>query len=90
MTGINAGRCKNWTSEKNLEAIIEGSVMITDWNEYMKCYNGNYRNTVSMGHWNAGSSYLGGSVKGREKLQNIKNLLSKYSLDIIGISEANI
>ena len=55
----------------------------------MRSTNGNI-NTLEIGHLNAGSSYLGSSNKGKDKLNQIKYLLEKYKLDILGISEANI
>ena len=40
-------------------------VCIFDWNSYMKAINGNIKNTISIAHWNGGSSFLGKSGKGR-------------------------
>ena len=59
------------------------------WNKYMKSYNGNNRDTLNIAHWNAGSSYLGRSLRGVEKVLQIEVLLKKYNVDILGISEAN-
>ena len=43
-----------------------------------------------MGHWNGGPSFLGNSLRGNDKLESIKEILSNNELDILGISEANI
>ena len=34
-----------------------------DWNKYMKIVNGNRDSTITLGHWNGGSSQLGKSAK---------------------------
>ena len=60
-----------------------------DWNSYMKALNGN-RTCIDVAHWNGGSSHLGKSSKGKEKLNHVRYLLSKYNLDILGLSEANL
>ena len=60
-----------------------------DWNAYMKAMNGN-KTCLDVAHWNGGSSHLGKSSKGREKLLYAKFLLSKYNLDVLGLSEANL
>merc|ERR1712240_45302 len=60
-----------------------------DWNSYMKALNGN-KTCLDVAHWNGGSSHLGKSSKGREKLLHFKFLLSKYNLDVLGLSEANL
>ena len=57
-----------------------------DWNAYMKAMNGN-KTCLDVAHWNRGSSHLGKSSKGREKLLHAKFLLSKYNLDVFGLSE---
>ena len=62
---------------------------ICDWNAYMKAMNGN-KTCLDVAHWNGGSSHLGKSSKGREKLLHAKFLLSKYNLDVFGLSEANL
>ena len=46
----------------------------TNWNKYMRFTNGN-TNTLTVAHLNAGSSYLGRSNKGKDKLNQIKYLL---------------
>ena len=60
-----------------------------DWNSYMKALNGN-KTCIEVAHWNGGSSHLGKSSKGKEKLHHVKFLLSKYNLDVLGLSEANL
>ena len=60
-----------------------------DWNSYMKAINGN-KTCLDIAHWNGGSSHLSKSSKGKEKLLHTKFLLSKYNLDILGLSEANL
>ena len=60
-----------------------------DWNSYMKALNGN-KTCLDVAHWNGGSSHLGKSSKGKEKLLHTKFLLSKYNLDVLGLSEANL
>ena len=60
-----------------------------EWNSYMKALNGN-KNSIEVAHWNGGSSHLGKSSKGKEKLHHVKFLLSKYNLDVLGLSEANL
>ena len=42
--------------------------IIIDWNSHMRATNGNIRNTITLAHWNVGSSALGKSEKGIEKL----------------------
>ena len=64
--------------------------MICNWNKYMRSYNGNHRNVLNIAEWNGGSSYLGQSNRGKEKLENIKHIIKTYDIDIIGIPEANI
>ena len=49
-----------------------------NWNKYMKSVNGNI-NTLTIGHLNAGSSYLGNSKKGKDKLNTISHLLKLIS-----------
>ena len=61
-----------------------------DWNKYMKIVNGNRESTITLGHWIGGSSHLGKSVRGLHKLEQIKFILDKYKIDILGISEANL
>ena len=60
-----------------------------DWNLYMKALNGN-KTCLDVAHWNGGSSHLGKSSKGKEKLLHVKFLLSKFNLDVLGLSEANL
>ena len=48
-----------------------------DWNKYMKITNGNRESTITIGHWNGGSSQLGKSARGIEKLKQIKHILGK-------------
>ena len=61
-----------------------------DWNAHMKMVNGNKNSTITLGHWNGGSSHLGKSDKGLHKLEQIKFILKEYNVDILGISEANL
>ena len=61
-----------------------------EWNKRMRYYNGNGDNTINVGHWNCGGSYIAKSVSGKNKLQQIKNILDTHDLDILGISEANV
>ena len=69
---------------------MSGSHCTRDWNAYMKAMNGNIKNNISIGHWNWGSSFLGKSDKGREKLTEVENILTKFKLDVLGLSEANL
>ena len=62
---------------------------ISDWNSYMKAIHGN-KTCIDVAHWNGGSSHLGKSNKGKEKLLHTKYLLSKYNVDVLGLSEANL
>ena len=61
----------------------------SDLNAYMKAINGN-KTCIDVAHWNGGSSHLGKSSKGREKLLHARFLLSKYNVDVLGLSEANL
>ena len=61
-----------------------------DWNRHMKMVNGNKDSTITLGHWNGGSSHLGKSDRGLHKLEQIKFILEKYKIDILGISEPNL
>ena len=62
-----------------------------NWNLWIRMYNSNkMTSTIKLAHWNGGSSYLGVRNLGKAKLENIKFLLSKHLLDILGVSEANI
>ena len=61
-----------------------------NWNLFMRMTNGNGKETLTISHWNGGGSYLGMSDRGKEKLRNIKFLLSEYKMDIFGVSEANV
>ena len=63
---------------------------ISDLNLLMRMVNGNRKNTIKIGHWNGGSSFLSKSEKGREKLNEIENYLLNHKIDILGISEANL
>ena len=54
----------------------------SDWNAYMKAINGN-KTCIDVAHWNGGSSHLGKSSKGREKLLHARFLLSKYNVDLL-------
>ena len=56
----------------------------------MRIINGNGRDTITIAHWNGGGSYLCLSDRGKEKMENIKLLLSDHKFDILGISEANL
>ena len=59
------------------------------WNSYMKAMNGN-KTCINVAHWNGGSSHLGKSSKGKEKLHHVSFLLNKYNVDVFGLSEANL
>ena len=56
----------------------------------MKITNGNKGSTITIGHWNGGSSQLGKSARGIEKLEQIKHILGNNNIDILGITEANL
>merc|ERR1711867_415938 len=60
-----------------------------EWNSYMKAINGN-KTCINVAHWNGGSSHLGKSSKGKEKLHHVSFLLNKYNVDVFGLSEANL
>ena len=60
-----------------------------EWNSYMKAMNGN-KTCIDVAHWNGGSSHLGKSSKGKEKLHHVKFLLNKYNVDVFGLSEVNL
>ena len=70
--------------------MCKGLAYSLDWNKYMKITNGNKEPTITIGHWNGGSSQLGKSAKGIEKLEQIKHILGNNKIDILGISEANL
>lgn len=70
--------------------MCNGLAYSLDWNKLMKITNGNKEHTVTIGHWNGGSSQLGKSAKGIEKLEQIKQILGNNKIDILGISEANL
>ena len=55
----------------------------------MKATNGN-KTCINVAHWNGGSSHLGKSSKGKEKLQHVKYLINKHNVDVFGLSEANL
>ena len=44
---------------------------VSDWNSHMRATNGNTKTSVTVAHWNGGSSFLGKSERGREKLEEI-------------------
>ena len=46
----------------------------TEWNSFMKATNGNIKQCMNVAHWNGGSSHLGKSTKGKEKLEHVKFL----------------
>ena len=56
----------------------------------MRMVNGNHKNTITIAHWNGGSSFLSKSEKGWEKLNEIENYLCNHKIDILGVSEANL
>ena len=56
----------------------------------MRMTNGNGKDTITISHWNGRSSYLGMSERDKEKLMNIKYLLSEYKINILGLSKANL
>ena len=60
------------------------------WNAYMRATNGNSKNCLNVAHWNGGSSHLGKSSKGKEKLEHVKYLVNKHNIDILGILESNL
>ena len=70
--------------------ILFSRISPKEWNSEMKALNGNRSNRLNIAHWNGGSSHLGKSSKGKEKLQHVKFLLNKYSIDVFGLSEANL
>ena len=61
-----------------------------DVNGVMKAINGNTKNSITLAHWNGGGSFLGKSLRGKEKLQDIKNILTCNNIDVLGVSEANL
>ena len=69
---------------------LSGSNCTSDWNTFMKALNGNIKNTLTIAHWNGGSSFLGKSEKGREKVSEVENLLVSNKIDVLGLSEANL
>ena len=70
--------------------LISGSYCTLDWNSYMKTLNRNNKNNITIAYCNGGSSCLGKSVKGKEKLLEVENLLNKHNIDVLGLSEANL
>ena len=60
------------------------------WNKEMRSYNGNTKKNITIGHWNGGPSYLGNSLRGKDKLEAIRIILEDHKIDILGVSEANI
>ena len=54
----------------------------------MKAINGNIKNCINIAHWKGGSSHLGKSSKGKEKVEHIKFLLNKHNIEVLGLSEA--
>ena len=87
---------KKSNSSLIIEAFISKYILIyysfgvSDWNFLMRMVNGNHKNTITIGHWNGGSSFLSKSEKGREKLNEIENYLYNQKIDILGVSEANL
>ena len=59
------------------------------WNALMMAINGNIKNCINIAHWKGGSSHLGKSSKGKEKVEHAKFLLNKHNIDVLGLSEAN-
>ena len=45
----------------------------------------NIRRNITKGHWNGGSSYMGNSLRGREKFESIKEILTSNDIDILRI-----
>ena len=58
-----------------LLARLMSSHTVYDWNLYLRMTNRNTKNTVTIAHWNEGSSFLSKSEHGKEKLQEIENFL---------------
>ena len=52
--------------------------------------NGKSKNSVTIAHWNGGSSFLAKSDRGREKLTEIENYLRLNEIDVLGVSEVNL
>ena len=50
---------------------LSGSNCTLDWNSFINALNGNIKNTLTIAHWNGGSSFLDKSEKGREKLSEV-------------------
>ena len=83
----------NFVSSRDLDVglkILYSRLSPKQWNSVMKAVNGNRSNRLNIAHWNGGSSHLGKSSKGKEKLQHVKFLLNKYGIDVFGLSEANV
>ena len=60
------------------------------WNALMKAINRNIKNCINISHWNGGSSHIGKSSKGKEKVEHVKFLLNKRNIDVLGLSQANL
>ena len=82
----------NIHNSPSLKASVQPShskLLARGWNSFMKATNGN-KTCINVAHWNGGSSHLGKSSKGKEKLQHVKYLLNKHNVDVLGLSEANL
>ena len=87
--GLNKGKCDVENLGRCIVRVRNYLPRAKDWNSYMKAINGN-KTCLDIAHWNGGSSHLSKSSKGKEKLLHTKFLLSKYNLDVLGLSEANL
>ena len=91
---IQNSKCKITSGKANCTDVGFKSLFCiygaSDWNSIMKSYNGNIKNSLNVAHWNGGSSHLAKSSKGKEKLEHVKSLISKYNIDVFGLSEANL
>ena len=46
---------------------LSGSYCTSNWNSHIRALNGNFKNTLTLAHWNGGSSFLGKCNRGKEK-----------------------
>ena len=76
----NVGKILNYEQYKSFNYIYE----TTTWNKLMHINNGNIRRNITLGHWNGGSSYMDNSLRGREKFESIKEILTSNDIDILG------
>ena len=82
----NLGKCSfqlrvNWGAGNE----IKRTLRVADSNFYARYTNGNRTNRgIKLCHWNAGNAHL------RNKMNSIESVVSRYSPQILGISEANL